>query len=1038
MTYIAPHDKDRIVNAATGKLLDIVRDFIPSIDKKGKDWVCKCPGCGRENGLTVSEAKQIFKCHKCNEVKGNTPIAFLMVTQKYDYIDSLIYLKDKFNIIIDEPEPKKVIPIKRSKSKKHGAPDSYCSRMLSESGLTYDDVNAKIFSTKETSSIFEGPTFKPGSLTRTGEPSAEAGDDVIIYYYDLEGYPVCYEVKDKKGNPTGKWKTFFRVRWQFPDEHLDSNGKPYKYQSPRGSGAFIYIPQRIRASYQAKEKISRLYIQEGEKKAEKACKHGIPSIAISGIHNLGRNGRLPEDLIKLIIECQVDEVCFLLDADFDDISSNFKLDDNIEKRPRTFFYAVMNYREYMRSLKNRNKYVEIFFGYVKKNAAGDKGIDDLLANTLRDKEDLLAKDLEYAINEKDKAGDYVQLHQITSISPNKLEEFWCLNDPKSFITRHKDILKNCPEFKIGKHRWRFDGEAIVSAQPIDSDEQFWEAKMKKDKDGNEVFTGYEFKYSRCFRFLENRGFGRYLIPGSYDNDFKYIHVDPPLVRTVQHYEVNDFVTEFAKVSTNEAVLDMLYRGGVQYLGPQKLSNLQFIYPNFEEPSRDRQFFYFKEKCWEITANYIKEVEYSSINHMFWSDLKKDFPAKRFTDPMIRVKRDDKGHFSYTLTKEGKACHFLQFLINASNFTWRNERLIDEDLKAGRTPKIKITPEEYQENVDHLFSKLCAIGYMMLSHKDRSVTRAVIAMDGKQSEVGSSHGRTGKSLVGLLFQKTLPTVYIPGKNKDLVSDQFIWNDIDEKTKIVFIDDTMINFDLEPFFPHLTGDWSVNKKGGMRLTIPFEKSPKMYIPTNHALTGDGASYADRQWMISFSDWYSDTHKPIDDFGVQFFSEWDFEQWNLMWNLLAECVQLYLKFGVIQAPAGRIEQRKLRQQIGEEFLIWAEEYFSDKEHLNKEISRKNMFDAFIEFAPDQRKFCKAQHFKKKIIKYCEWKGYIYNPQRLDKMTGKCMFLNKDGQPEMDHKSNGVEYFTIGDPEVWNIAKPNAEPEQSGGFKFKKPTAK
>ena len=54
-------------------------------------------------------------------------------------------------------------------------------------------------------------------------------------------------------------------------------------------------------------------------------------------------------------------------------------------------------------------------------------------------------------------------------------------------------------------------------------------------------------------------------------------------------------------------------------------------------------------------------------------------------------------------------------------------------------------------------------------------------------------------------------------------------------------------------------------------------------------------------------------MDDFGVLFFSEWDFTQWNLTWNMLANCIQLYLKFGVVQAPGERLQQRKLRQEIG-----------------------------------------------------------------------------------------------------------------------------
>ena len=49
-----------------------------------------------------------------------------------------------------------------------------------------------------------------------------------------------------------------------------------KYRTPYGAPAFIYYPQKIRELYQKQVPIKRLFIQEGEKKAEKATKHGIP------------------------------------------------------------------------------------------------------------------------------------------------------------------------------------------------------------------------------------------------------------------------------------------------------------------------------------------------------------------------------------------------------------------------------------------------------------------------------------------------------------------------------------------------------------------------------------------------------------------------------------------------------------------------------------------------------------------------------------------------------------------------------------------
>lgn len=115
-----------------------------------------------------------------------------------------------------------------------------------------------------------------------------------------------------------------------------------------------------------------------------------------------------------------------------------------------------------------------------------------------------------------------------------------------------------------------------------------------------------------------------------------------------------------------------------------------------------------------------------------------------------------------------------------------------------------------------------------------------------------------------------------------------------------------------------------------------------------------------MIAFSDYYNDTFSPLDDFGQLFFDEWDFEQWNLFWNLLATCVQIYLRHGYVESPAERIEVRRLRQEMTEEFLSWAEEYFSDECHRNTRLQRRDLYDAFIAYAPEQRKFCTATTFK------------------------------------------------------------------------------
>lgn len=42
------------------------------------------------------------------------------------------------------------------------------------------------------------------------------------------------------------------------------------------------------------------------------------------------NGSLPEDVVRIITECQVKEVAFIFDSDWNDISTNIKINDQVE------------------------------------------------------------------------------------------------------------------------------------------------------------------------------------------------------------------------------------------------------------------------------------------------------------------------------------------------------------------------------------------------------------------------------------------------------------------------------------------------------------------------------------------------------------------------------------------------------------------------------------------------------------------------------------------------------------------------------------
>lgn len=1001
MSYISKEITEQILRAQEGKLQDVIAGFSP-LKRSGSSFTTVCPRCGRENGLVITPGKGIFKCFKCGDVKGKSAIDYLMTGKGMSYPDALTYIANLYGIII--PEERRKAPEDGKKSK------SFCDKMLQGSGLTRKDTYADTYEDRESKVIKQLSTFKSGTIDDRG--NIIDGDDCIIHYYDLDGYPVTYTNQMLEKHAANPEREYFRVRWQYPDEHKDKSGRAAKYHTPYGASTPLYIPQKIRDLYKKGNEITRLFIQEGEKKAEKACKHGIFSLAISGIQNFGYRGQLPEDIARIVERCKVKEIIFMLDSDCFDITDHLRCDEPIERRPLNFFYAVKNYKEYLNTLKNRGFYLEVYFGHVLKNEKGDKGVDDLLADTLKGHEEKLKKDIDTAINTKGCTGDYVQLYKITTMPDSKIREIWNLQSAEKFCPSYEEELKNLPEFIFGRHKWRYNEKGeLESAQPIENDEQFWEVinKNKVEKDG--AHPMYEFRYERCLNFLHNRGFGKY----TRDAMQLFVHLEDKVVKIVNVTDIRDFVFSFTRTFLKEDILEMLHKGGPQYLGDFRLAQMKYANIQFQPRERSSEYLYWKDKYWVITKDKIEEKGYTQLHHFIWGNQKKDYNPQILPD-MWKITRsvDKESNETYTiqLNELGKKCDFLRFLVNCSNFTWRKEKML-----AAKSGDVSITSEELAQNQHHLVAKLAAIGYLLSEYKDPSVTKAVVGVDGKQSEIGESNGRSGKSLLGELFKIATPTCYINGKIADVERDTFIWSEVTENTRCVFIDDVKRQFDFEMLFPNITGPWAINYKGGGRATLPFSLSPKIYLTTNHMLNGDSESFIDRQWSIAFSDFYNARHKPMDDFGEMFFTEWDEKQWNLFWNLIAQCIKVYHQYGYVESPGERIQQRRLRQSIGEEFIAWADEFFSAENHRNTELARKSLYDNLIAAVGVARsKFYTAPVFKGKLRNYCKWKGYIYNPQKFNKL-GQPLSYDKDGKPIIDDKRSGVEYFIIGDKNYYSL---------------------
>ncbi len=994
---------------STANISDVIGKF-ENLFKSGKDEYCQCPECGKmdkkkKKGLMISRAKNVCKCFSCD--KGYNSISYLTEVQKMDYPEALRWLSVFYNITIEEIEK----PKGPQKKNKKDAQKSFLVQQMESSGLTVDDLKVNEKVDHRTTNIVH--CFKSGTIDQYGR--VVTGDDMIIEYHDLEGLPITYQKPKSQ-----KFENLYRVRWQFPDQHTDKDGRPMKYKSPYGSGSHLFIPEIVRQIFKDKRIIKRLYVHEGEKKALKACKHGMISVGIMGIHNLANNGKLPHELQMIIQTCMVEEIIFVVDSDWDKLGNNLKAGDRVDLRPRSFFYAIKNFRDYFRSFANNGIYLETYFASIK-NDFNEKGIDDLLAGTLKEKEIELSRDFENSINNiktKNGEGKYINLIKITSISENKLEELWGLQSAETFAAKYKEDLKDIPTFKIGKYIWRFKQEAdetntiLELAQPLVDDEMYFCPEKRFDKKGNE-YTVYKFEWLYAYNFLKRRGYGRLmLVNGAYILS----HLEGKIVSTCEAYQVKDFVMgitkEIAPKQDMPEIMNMLYRGGKMYFGPDSLSNLDFINVDFKFSAIDYQYMFFKDKFWKVNENGIEEKPMNELDCHVWDDKIHSFDAKQITNNFIEVERiteqmqnklqaktsdelpDLIGKYDVIISDEAKKCHFLQFLLNTSDFYWHkwldlNREPLKEDQRS--------LEEKFDVNM-HFMAKLTAFGYFCHKFFDPANTKAIIGMDGKDTEVGESNGGTGKSLFGDAVAKIASVIKVSGKNRKITEDPFWAEEVNEKTDAIIIDDCRNNIDFEFFFPYITGNFVVNPKGKARFTLPKNLTPKFYFTTNGAVNGEGSSFRRRQSYIVFSDYYTDEYTPVHEFGTRFFDEWDGEQWNLFYNLAAYAIHLYFKFGLIEPPREQVKSRTTRQFIGEEFLTWADEYFSEKinefyAHLNTKLTRHEVYETFLSRNQQQKKFTTPTRFKKKIIAYCHYREYLFNPETGGK----------------DDKSGGIEYFSI-----------------------------
>lgn len=988
-------DIERVKKAAD------IRDFVPDLKGKGATLYRECPECkvsGKNKGLVVTHKNgmDIAKCFSCGySITG--AIKAVEVFENKNFIEALQTVAQKYGILLETESEKRKRVV--SSYKKQNA-KSFCDTQLEASGLTVEDVTACVVSPDNPDTKIYQPTFIRGGFDHYWNINRN-DDEMLILYYDLWGHKVQYSTK----GIASRLKDYIRVRWSNPALHLDSSGKEIKYQTPKGAQTKFYIPEYIRSRFLAGAHIDTLIIQEGEKKAEKACKHDIPSIAIQGIYNIGNEETgLIQDLQYLVQKCSIKNVVILMDSDWDNLHKSICIGDHVDKRPNQFAKAVIKFRTYVGTMHNLGVSVDVFFAHIIENDAKDKGIDDLLVHTLKNKELDLKEDIEKTIYSHDGLGRYCNIYKVSSKTDFQIKDLWALNDKDAFLTRHKEQLQQLSHFRFQKISYRIDGDKMVQNSKIQSGEDFW-AIDYDDKGRKKV----NFGYLEAFRFINSNGFYRIKTVDCDVDQYKFCRIDDGVVFLSGPAEIRDFVYSYALNNVKDRdVITMFASKLGSLLGSDKLERIEMIHDDFDNFDSNIQRIYFNNGCLSITA---QGMDFSENHGRVWSDRVITRKFRRI--PIIERIEVINGNYYITPAQNALECEFFRYILNVSNF-WHS-------------PGYNPTQREENEYNQHVLNKITSIGYLLTDFKYQTELKAIIAMDSQLGEVGKSNGRTGKSLIGVALSKMVSQAFVDGR-KTKNDDEYIYSDVTPRTRNIFIDDVRTNFDFNNFFSAITGDLSVNPKTMARFVIKNDRSPKIYITTNHAINAQDKSAQERINYMAFSDWYSDKRRPVDDFGHQFFVDWDEEQWCLFDNFMCECCMYYLRSmamtwyrsgqGAIPPPMEDIRKRTLKQLMSEAFFQWAELYFDrNAGHINMREARKAMFDGYHAAFPNRKDEISATNFKSRILAYCEFKGYHFNIRiSNDRDMTFNDFINKypnDLFVGKQDKSGGVEYFSVSTPE-------------------------
>jgi hypothetical protein len=595
--------------------------------------------------------------------------------------------------------------------------------------------------------------------------------------------------------------------------------------------------------------------------------------------------------------------------------------------------------------------------------------------------------------------------------------------PESLLTKKDNRGYKCKDVRdyFRYYTAKEFKELVKAALPY----RFWSMVPEMDKKGKPKGFAYHPINTNLYWFLKQNGFHTLVKKNKTEI---YIHIQGNVVKEVEPKDIKRFVNDFLENRIEDVKLrDVFYK--TTQVSSTSLENLKPIQVKFKDFSKTSQILFFDNAVWEVKANEVKEYKPGIIQNYVWNENIIKQKVKLVPELFTITYNDET--IDYTITINNKECMFLNFLEKTCKMFWKKE---EDYLATHNTLEgFEFTPSEHREQQLHLVNRITALGYLLHKYKEPSSAFIVWAMENEIIQDGNSEGRSGKSIM-MKFPKYFMESQVLAARDPGFFDNKHWNEnITEFTKYVMFDDCNEYFKTDILFPLVTGGLTLNVKNVKSTTLEEEDSPKYGVSSNYSPKKTDGSTLDRLWFTVFSDYYHgagskhlERRTPKDDFGLNLFTDFDEEQWNLALNFGALCIKAYLKFGKVNPPMANVRQRQLLGKMGDSFKNWADVYFNkESNRLDCRVNKGDAFDSCKKETNNMK--LSAQGFKTHLKTFCEYYGYLFNPTNECTQDDKIIINNEGKTTEMIFikTSNNIQLNLLEQPKAgpgqWTTADGN-----------------